>query len=77
MSLHAEGDQVLFGAPGSYTWKGTIAASRHSRFQLGGRVKNEPSSIYDYSGYSVGTGTDFFIPNLQDSSGDFTISALA
>ena len=59
MSVHAAGDEVIFGAPGSYTWKGTMAAKRHfppSHFQLGDRVKDDPRSIYDYSGYSVGSG---------------------
>ena len=30
MSLHAlDNDQVLFGAPGTYSWKGTIAAAKY------------------------------------------------
>ena len=28
MSLHSEGDSLLLGAPGTYTWEGTLAALR-------------------------------------------------
>ena len=56
MSLHAAGNEVIFGAPGSYTWKGTIAAKKSFNFQLGDRMKEDPRSIYDYAGYSVGSG---------------------
>ena len=57
MSLHAAGNDVIFGAPGSYTWKGTIATKEFFKeFKLGDRMKDDPRSIYDYAGYSVGSG---------------------
>ena len=28
MSVHASGSEVIYGAPGAYTWKGTIAARK-------------------------------------------------
>ena len=29
MSVHASGSEVIYGAPGAYTWKGTIAARKY------------------------------------------------
>ena len=83
MSIHAveNSQEVLFGAPGTYAWKGAIGVKKwvnqfnsksivlpHFRgtdFVLGDKLKKDPSSIYDYAGYAIDSGTKYKIHRMK------------
>eukprot|EP00092_Neocalanus_flemingeri_P028826 GFUD01031298.1.p1 GENE.GFUD01031298.1~~GFUD01031298.1.p1 ORF type:complete len:351 (+),score=65.24 GFUD01031298.1:148-1200(+) len=68
MSIHSvgaptEGD-VLFGAPGTFSWTGTVAAKRGDTLVLGEPWDKAEMRNDDYAGYAVGSGK--FRSNSQE-----------